>query len=94
MTPMYGLALWPSADAARAEILAQLPLADVVKVSEEEIEFLLGVDATTGAQQLLQRGPKVIIITLGPGLPRRDRTAGCRDPRHACGSRGYDWRRR
>ncbi|NOU73545.1 carbohydrate kinase [Paenibacillus sp. LMG 31458] len=65
--PNVRLALWPSADAARAEILAQLPLADVVKVSEEEIEFLLGVDATTGAQQLLQRGPKVIIITLGPG---------------------------
>lgn len=65
--PNVRLALWPSADAARAEILAQLPLADVVKVSEEEVEFLLGVDATTGAQQLLQRGPKVIIITLGPG---------------------------
>ncbi|KQX44644.1 MULTISPECIES: PfkB family carbohydrate kinase [unclassified Paenibacillus] len=64
--PNVRLALWPSADAARAEILAQLPLADVVKVSEEEIEFLLGVDVTTGAQQLLQRGPKVIIITLGP----------------------------
>lgn len=64
--PNVRLALWPSADAARAEILAQLPLADVVKVSEEEVEFLLGVDATTGAQQLLQRGPKVIIITLGP----------------------------
>ncbi|MDQ0885302.1 fructokinase [Paenibacillus sp. V4I9] len=65
--PNVRLALWPSADAARTEILAQLPLADVVKVSEEEVEFLLGVDATTGAQQLLQRGPKVIIITLGPG---------------------------
>lgn len=65
--PNVRLALWPSADAARAEILAQLPLADVVKVSEEEVEFLLGVDATTGAQQLLQRGPKMIIITLGPG---------------------------
>ncbi|MBP1966869.1 PfkB family carbohydrate kinase [Paenibacillus aceris] len=64
--PNVRLALWPSADSARAEILAQLGLADVVKVSEEEIEFLLGVDATTGAQQLLQRGPKVIIITLGP----------------------------
>ena len=64
--PNVRLALWQSADAARAEILAQLPLADVVKVSEEEIEFLVGVDATTGAQQLLQRGPKVIIITLGP----------------------------
>jgi len=63
--PNVRLALWPGAEAARAEILAQLPLADVVKVSEEEIEFLLGVDATTGAQQLLQRGPKVIVITLG-----------------------------
>ncbi|WNR45210.1 PfkB family carbohydrate kinase [Paenibacillus roseipurpureus] len=63
--PNVRLALWPSADAARAEILAQLGLADVVKVSEEEIEFLLGVDATTGAELLLQSGPKVIVITLG-----------------------------
>ncbi|MGG1516652.1 PfkB family carbohydrate kinase [Paenibacillus oryzisoli] len=68
--PNVRLALWPSPEAARAEILAQLPLADVVKVSEEEIEFLLGTDATTGAQQLLSQGPSVIIITLG--------AAGCR----------------
>jgi fructokinase len=63
--PNVRLALWPSADAARQEILQQLPLADVVKVSEEEIEFLLGTDATTGAQQLLERGAKVVVITLG-----------------------------
>jgi fructokinase len=63
--PNVRLALWPSADAARQEILQQLPLADVVKVSEEEVEFLLGADVTTGAQQLLARGPKVIVITLG-----------------------------
>ncbi|MBP1990905.1 PfkB family carbohydrate kinase [Paenibacillus eucommiae] len=63
--PNVRLALWPSADAARQEILQQLPLADVVKVSEEEVDFLLGTDPTTGAQQLLEHGPKVVIITLG-----------------------------
>jgi fructokinase len=75
--PNVRLALWPSAEAARAEILQQLPLADVVKVSEEEVDFLLGTDVTTGAQQLLQRGPKVIVVTLGPQgcrvvTPRQD----------------------
>jgi fructokinase len=37
----------------------------VVKVSEEEIDFLLGTDLTTGAQLLLEQGPSVIVVTLG-----------------------------
>jgi fructokinase len=63
--PNVRLALWPSADAARQAILQQLPLADVVKVSEEEIDFLLGTDLTTGEQLLLEQGPSVIVVTLG-----------------------------
>ncbi len=64
--PNVRLALWPSEDAAREEILRQMPLADVVKVSEEEIDFLLGEGLTTGAQHLLGLGPKVLVVTLGP----------------------------
>jgi fructokinase len=40
--PNLRLALWPSADAARHSILAGLDYATVVKVSEEEVEFLTG----------------------------------------------------
>jgi fructokinase len=40
--PNLRLALWPSADAARAGMLAGLDYATVVKVSEEEVEFLTG----------------------------------------------------
>ena len=40
--PNLRLALWPSPDAARAGILAAWPSADLIKVSEEELEFLTG----------------------------------------------------
>ncbi len=40
--PNLRLALWPSADAARNGMLAGLDYATVVKVSEEEVEFLTG----------------------------------------------------
>jgi fructokinase len=68
--PNVRLPLWPSAEQAKSEILAQMPLADIVKVSEEEIEFLLGRDVLSGARELLAMGPKAIVVTLGP--------AGCR----------------
>jgi fructokinase len=40
--PNLRLALWPDAEAARAGMLAGLEYATVVKVSEEEVEFLTG----------------------------------------------------
>ncbi len=40
--PNLRLALWPDADAARAGMLAGLDYATIVKVSEEEVEFLTG----------------------------------------------------
>lgn len=64
--PNVRLPLWPSAEAARAEILAHMPLADLVKVSEEEIDFLLGKSLLEGARELLGMGPKAVVVTLGP----------------------------
>ncbi|MFN3652373.1 MAG: PfkB family carbohydrate kinase [Armatimonadota bacterium] len=58
--------LWPDLKAARREILAALPPADVVKVSEEEAEFLFGpapVDAHL--DRLLEAGPRLAAITRG-----------------------------
>ncbi|KIL38886.1 hypothetical protein SD70_23660 [Gordoniibacillus kamchatkensis] len=64
--PNVRLPLWPSADAARKEIMAHMPLADLVKVSEEEVEFLLGKGSLEGARELLAMGPSAIVVTLGP----------------------------
>lgn len=65
--PNVRLALWPDEAAARETILARLPLADLVKVSEEEIGFLTGesADLAAGAAKLLAAGPSVIVVTLG-----------------------------
>lgn len=60
--------LWPNLDSARREILHALPLADVVKVSEEEAEFLFGAGSLESyAQRLLQAGPRLAVVTRGPG---------------------------
>jgi fructokinase len=59
--------LWPDLDSARREILAALPLADVVKVSEEEAEFLFGPGSPESyAERLLQAGPQLAVLTRGP----------------------------
>ncbi len=68
--PNVRLALWPNAEAARAEIIAHLPMADIVKVSEEEIAFLYETDVATGAKRMLDEGVQAVIVTLGG--------AGCR----------------
>jgi fructokinase len=65
--PNLRLPLWPDPETARREILAALPLTDVVKVSEEEAEFLLGAGSLQAyAAQLLEFGPTLAAITRGP----------------------------
>ncbi|MCC6442044.1 MAG: hypothetical protein IT210_01165 [Armatimonadetes bacterium] len=64
--PNLRLPLWPSEEQARQEILVSLPLADIVKVSEVELEFLFGSqDAEKGTEQLLDMGAKIAVATLG-----------------------------
>lgn len=59
-------ALWPDLEMARAEILRTLPLADVVKVSEEEAEFLFGTaPAAEQAARLRALGPRLAAVTCG-----------------------------
>jgi sugar/nucleoside kinase (ribokinase family) len=60
--------LWPDLDSARREILAALPLADAVKVSEEEGEFLFGPGSPREhAARLLGAGVKLAAVTRGAG---------------------------
>lgn len=67
--PNLRLRLWKSPEAAKAGILSAMPLADLVKISEEELVFLTDEnDLEKGAQLLIdQYGLKLVLITLGPG---------------------------
>ena len=59
--------LWPSVDAAREAIEWSLRQADIVKISDEEIEFMWGIEPEAGAQKLLDEyGASLVYATLGP----------------------------
>ena len=59
--------LWDSEDAAKEQIEWGLHQADIVKISDEEIEFLWGISPEEGAQKLLNEyGVKLVYATLGP----------------------------
>jgi fructokinase len=62
--PNLRLPLWPDAESARKAILAVMPVADVVKVSDEEAVFLHG-DVEACARALLGQGPSLVLVTLG-----------------------------
>jgi len=66
--PNLRLALWSSAEAARTAILQAMHFADILKISQEELEFLTGEnDLSRGADQLRrQYGLGLVLITLGP----------------------------
>ena len=59
--------LWPSEEAAKEQIEWGLHQADIVKISDEEIEFLWGLSPEEGAQKLLREyDVKLVYATLGP----------------------------
>ncbi|WP_317321159.1 PfkB family carbohydrate kinase, partial [Subdoligranulum variabile] len=59
--------LWESEEAAKEQIEWGLHQADIVKISDEEIEFLWGLSPEEGAQKLLNEyGVKLVYATLGP----------------------------
>lgn len=64
--PNLRMSLWPSAGEAKRGMLSAMPFADFVKVSEEELEFLLGVtESDKGSRQLLAMGPRLVAVTRG-----------------------------
>lgn len=64
--PNLRLSLWPDMETARAEILAGFPLADLVKISEEEYGDILGVETPEAcAEAILKMGPRLVVVTLG-----------------------------
>ena len=59
--------LWPSEDAAREQMLWSLHQADVVKISDNEVEFLWDCTPEEGADKLLKEfGVSLAMVTLGP----------------------------
>ena len=62
----YRPSLWPRPEEALSEIEAMLPLADLVKVNEEELELLSeSKNLSRGSQQILAKGPALCVVTLG-----------------------------
>lgn len=66
--PNLRLPLWRTEDEAKTQILWGLSQADIVKISDEEVEFLWGItDEKEAAEKLLKEfGVKMAMITMGP----------------------------
>ena len=64
--PNLRLMLWDNANDAKHWIWEVMPYADVVKLSEEEWEFVTGdAGLEHGIDRILRRGVKLIVVTLG-----------------------------
>ena len=58
--------LWADLEEAKNQLLWGLRHADVVKISDEEVEFLFGLGAEAGAQHILENfGVKLVFVTCG-----------------------------
>ncbi len=58
--------LWHDLDEAKRQLLWGLSLADVVKISDEEVEFLFGLCVEEGAKYILDNFPvKLVFVTCG-----------------------------
>lgn len=59
--------LWRDLEEAKKQMLWGLAHADVVKISDEEVEFLFGLDVQAGAAHILKEfGVKLVFVTCGP----------------------------
>lgn len=64
--PNYRPGLWESPLCAKEQMLNCIAMADILKVSEEEMELITGEKAPEiGSERLLKMGPKAVFITMG-----------------------------
>ncbi|KAG6502928.1 probable fructokinase-1 [Zingiber officinale] len=65
--PNLRLPLWPSAESAREQIMSIWDQADIIKVSDVELEFLTGTDSVEDDVVLTLWRPefKLLLVTLG-----------------------------
>ena len=71
--------LWRSEEEAKAQILWSLQQADVVKISDDEVDFLWSCTPEEGANKLLNEfGVSLAMVTLGPkGCLLKTKNAVC-----------------
>lgn len=63
----YRPTLWSSPEEAYEQVMATIPHANLLKVNEVELALLAGSeDPDTGSKTLLQMGPDLCVVTLGP----------------------------
>ena len=59
--------LWKDLQACREQLLWGLKQADVVKISDEEVQFLFGLGVKDGARYILEHfGVNLVFVTCGP----------------------------
>lgn len=59
--------LWKNLETAKEQMIWGLGQADVVKISDEEVEFLFGLGVQEGAAYILEHFPvKLVFVTCGP----------------------------
>ena len=65
--PNIRTTIWPSLDDCVRSVMEALPSADLLKVSQEEAALLTGGENDVNAQAdaLLERGPSLVVVTLG-----------------------------
>lgn len=64
--PNWRPSLWPDHEAAREVIWSLLPFCDVVKLADEEWEFITGTeDFAAGAAKIRAHGPRLVVMTRG-----------------------------
>ena len=63
----YRPTLWATPEQARERIIGTVPQVDLLKVNEGELALLTGSDdLDAGSRALLERGPSLCVVTLGP----------------------------
>lgn len=64
--PNYRAPLWPDAQTAKTNMLKAMSYADIIKISDNEVEFMFeGLSLEDAAKQLLKQGAKLVFVTLG-----------------------------
>ncbi|MGC8877700.1 MAG: PfkB family carbohydrate kinase [Anaerolineae bacterium] len=62
----YRPSLWESPQQALDQVKSMIPHVDLVKVNEIELELLTGSQESAASQRLLELGPRLVVVTLGP----------------------------
>ena len=63
----YRPTLWRSPEEAYDQVMATVPHVNLLKVNEVELALLAGSDdLDTASQALLEKGPDLVVVTLGP----------------------------